>query len=169
MFSAVIVDIIIKYLSQFELLPWICEYESSELSDNKNYYIQKLHWFNLSRNPHAIDLLEQNQDKINWDWLSLNSNAISLLEQNKDKINWNNLSQNLNAIHLLEQNQDKINWGCLNKDKINWHFLSINPSAINLLQQNKDKINWFDIAQNPSISVQTNKIKIQEHLFSIKC
>ena len=34
--------------------------------------IKKLNWFNLSRNPNAIHLLEQNQDKIDWYMLSRN-------------------------------------------------------------------------------------------------
>jgi len=49
-------------------------------------------------------------DKINWSNLSRNPNAIHLLEQNIDKIDWYNLSENPNAIHLLEQNMDKIDW-----------------------------------------------------------
>ena len=48
-------------------------------------------------------------NKINWNNLSLNPNAIQILEQNVDKINWKYLSSNPNAIHLLEQNIDKIN------------------------------------------------------------
>ena len=49
-------------------------------------------------------------DKINWYMLSKNPNAINLLEQNMDKINWNSLSCNPNAIHLLEKNINKIDW-----------------------------------------------------------
>jgi hypothetical protein len=49
---------------------------------------------NLSLNPNAIHLLEQNQDKIWWEMFSLNPNAIHLLEQNQDKINWERLSRN---------------------------------------------------------------------------
>jgi hypothetical protein len=40
-------------------------------------------------------------DKINWYELSINPNAIHLLEQNVDKIDWKRLSPNPNAIHLL--------------------------------------------------------------------
>ena len=35
---------------------------------------------NISRNPNAIHLLEQNMDKIDWKFLSENPNAIHLLE-----------------------------------------------------------------------------------------
>ena len=72
--------------------------------------IQKLDWRNLSANPNAIGLLEQNIDKIDWANLSLNPNAINLLEQNIDEIDWDNLSQDINAISLIEQNLYKINW-----------------------------------------------------------
>ena len=34
----------------------------------------KINWYNLSENPNAIHLLEQNLDKIDWDWLSKNPN-----------------------------------------------------------------------------------------------
>ena len=43
--------------------------------------INKIDWNNLSLNPNAIYLLEENIDKINWRWLSLNPNAIHILEK----------------------------------------------------------------------------------------
>ena len=94
----------------------------------------------LSRNPHAIRLLEKNQNKIHWESLSGNPGAIHLLEQNPDKINWELLSGNPRAIHLLEQNPTKINW----------ELLSGNPGAIHLLEQNPDKINWNNLSENPN-------------------
>ena len=66
----------------------------------ENFY----RWIDISRNPNAIHLLEQNQDKICWDTLSRNPNAIHLLEQNLDKIDWSQLSKNPNGIPLLEKN-----------------------------------------------------------------
>ena len=39
--------------------------------------INNLDWKQLSRNPNAISLLIENQDKIEWNNLSLNENAIS--------------------------------------------------------------------------------------------
>ena len=39
----------------------------------------KVSWANLSRNPNAICLLEQNLDKVDWFWLSQNPNAMHLL------------------------------------------------------------------------------------------
>ena len=70
----------------------------------------KISWDKLSRNPNAIKLLEENQDKIDWEYLSGNLKAIHLLEQNPNLICWYKLSTNPNAIHLLEQNWGKINW-----------------------------------------------------------
>ena len=70
----------------------------------------KINWSELSSNPNAIHLLENNMDKIKWRALSENQNSIHLLENNMDKINWHRLSANPNAIHLLEKNIDKIDW-----------------------------------------------------------
>ena len=50
----------------------------------------------LSKNPNAIELLKENQNKINWVWLSKNPNAIELLRENQDKIIWWFFSQNSN-------------------------------------------------------------------------
>ena len=77
----------------------------------------------------AIPLLEANPDKINWFQLSRNPNAMYLLEahpdtsnnhypypknkiypQDKNNIHWHDLSKNPNAISLLEANQEKIDW-----------------------------------------------------------
>jgi hypothetical protein len=41
-------------------------------------------------------------DKVNWVELSRNPNAIRILEENLDKVDWGNLSQNLNAIAPLD-------------------------------------------------------------------
>ena len=103
--------------------------------------LEQLTWHNLSRNPNAIDLLEQYKNNIDWKFVSLNPNAIHLLEKNKHKIDWSFLSTNPNAIHLLENNEDEIDWNNLSK----------NPNAIHLLENNLDKINWFMLSANPSI------------------
>ena len=88
----------LKNFVKYELLDWIP--------------INKINWSYLSKNPNAIELLKENEDKIDWYYLSLsrNPNAIELLKENKDKIDWHNLSINLNAIELLKENQDKIDW-----------------------------------------------------------
>jgi hypothetical protein len=108
--------------------------------------MDKINWDELSENPNAIHLLEQNRDKISWwnkiDWimLSSNPNAIHLLEQNVYKIDWEMLSENPSAIHLLEQKVDKIDW----------QWLSANPNAIHLLEKNIDKIHWDQLSSNPN-------------------
>ena len=48
--------------------------------------IRTLNWNHLSKNPNAIELLKENQNKINWDHLSKNPNAIELLEKIKIKL-----------------------------------------------------------------------------------
>ena len=60
-----------------------------------------------SKNPAAIELLKENQDKINWELLSTNEEAIELLKENPDKIYWKWLSKNKKAIELLKENPDK--------------------------------------------------------------
>jgi hypothetical protein len=118
-------------------------------------------WGNLSSNPSAIPILEQNLDKIDWKHLSSNPSAIPILEKNLDKIDWKHLSSNPSAIPILEQNLDKIDWEKLsynrnaipileqNLDKIDWQVLSSQTFAIHLLEQNPDKIDWKAISINP--------------------
>ncbi len=64
--------------------------------------INYLNWYNLSKNPNAIDILNDYQNKINWDGLSCNLNAIELLKNNLDKINWKYLN-NLAVLVSLTQ------------------------------------------------------------------
>ena len=61
-----IADLILEFLLDNELLEWI---DATRLCRP-----------DLSSNPHAIHLLQQNTYKINWHRLSLNSAAIHLLE-----------------------------------------------------------------------------------------
>jgi len=147
------------YCSPYKLLDWID--------------IDKLDWVELSRNPNAIHLLEQNPDKICWKHLSRNPNAVFLLEQNQDKIDWAMLSRNPHALSILEINKARINWaGFLEGDRIKsiagahaisfleqqanrgfffpwlWGSLSHNPNAIHLLEQNQKKINWWNLSMN---------------------
>jgi hypothetical protein len=63
--------------------------------------LDKLDWRDLSRNPAAIHLLEQNPNKINWYYLSENPAAIHLLEQNLDKVVWYLLSENPNIFTYI--------------------------------------------------------------------
>ena len=83
---------------------------------------ENINWVNLSKNPNAIDLLQQNLNKVDWSMLSCNPNAIPLLEKNLDKVDWRDLSKNSNAIPILEKNLDKVNWS----------WLSSNPNMVHL-------------------------------------
>ena len=49
--------------------------------------VKKINWFELSKNPNAIHILENNLDKVYWNYLSYNQNVIHILENNLDKIN----------------------------------------------------------------------------------
>ena len=49
-------------------------------------------------------------DKVDWDELSINPNAIHIIENNLDKVKWPWLSRNPNAMHIIEKNLDKVNW-----------------------------------------------------------
>jgi len=42
----------------------------------------------LSSNPNAVSLLEENPTWINWDMLCLNPNAMHLIQRNLSNINW---------------------------------------------------------------------------------
>jgi hypothetical protein len=109
--------------------------------NNKDVEKLLIYWGDLSKNPNAIELLTNNQDKICWYELTKNPNAIDLLKNNQDKIYWDNLCLNPNAIELLTNNQDKIDWD----------NLCLNPNAIDLLKENQDEIDWYYLSSNPSI------------------
>lgn len=79
-YPRVLQNIILNYLPDRELLPWI---------DNS-----KLDFDILSKNPAAIHLLEANPDKIDWDYLSKNPAAIHILMANPNKIDWGLFSEN---------------------------------------------------------------------------
>ena len=84
-----LIDIILSFVHNFELLQWIKK--------------ESLDWHGLSSNPAAIHLLDKSKDKIDWDRLSSNPAAIHLLEQNQDKINWQCLSSNPNILNRVSK------------------------------------------------------------------
>ncbi len=57
-------------------------------------------WNALSRNPSAIHILEENQDKIEWDQLLSNPSGIHLFKENIDKINWLHIGRNPDIFEL---------------------------------------------------------------------
>jgi hypothetical protein len=73
----------------------------------------------LSKNPMAIQFLEQNRPIIHCSYLVANPNpeAMELLKEKRkrtlNQICWFTLSSNPAAIKLLTQNQDKIDWSQL--------------------------------------------------------
>ena len=170
------------------------EPEAIELLYNN---IDKIDWFYLSLNTNAIDLIEQEliqnpiNHKLNWDNLSANPAAIHILENNINKINWNNLSRNTEAIHILEQNPHKINWAELsgnpsaknlitqNIHKIHWNKLSENPAlfAMDLIENHliknpeSEDICWLSLSYNPSavylLTQNINKICWDYFAFNI--
>lgn len=76
-------------------------------------YIDVLKIFDSEGN--LIDLERNNM--IDWQCISKNKHAIKIIEKNLDKIYWRCLCTNENAIHILENNQDKINWGALSRNR----------------------------------------------------
>jgi len=70
---------------------------------------------NISTNPTLgrTSTIEKNIDKINWYFLSSNSHAIHLLKKYPDYIHWESLSKNKYGMSLLKENTHKINWSCL--------------------------------------------------------
>ena len=138
-------------------------YNPKFLKLRKWIQIDKVYWYELSKNPNAMHILEKNLNKVNWYMLSRNPNAIHILEKNLDKVDWRWLSSNHNAIHILEKNLDKVNWDGLsenhnaihilekNLDKVNWYRLSKNPVAIHILEKNLDKVDWGGLSTNHNI------------------
>ena len=94
---------------------WVLE-EIKKQDDQKSIWsrfsfeLDKLNCGELSSNPAAIHMLEQNLDNVDWYRVSSNPTAIHILEKNLDKVNWMQLSSNPAAIHILEQNLDKVDW-----------------------------------------------------------
>tara|TARA_Y100000389_G_C17466086_1_gene525678 strand:+ start:3278 stop:3592 length:315 start_codon:yes stop_codon:yes gene_type:complete len=81
----------------------------------------KIDWTKLCFNFYCCNMINLTnihlfEEYINWSALSKNPNAIDILENNLDKIDWCNLSENRSAIHLLKNNQDKIDWYKLSKN-----------------------------------------------------
>jgi len=128
-----------------------------------NHRRNLVNWCVLFKNPHAIPILENENDPmmqvLRSDWtalwmaLSSNPNAIQLLEKHEDKIDWFRLCSNPNAMGLIEKNIDKLCDLC-------WASLSMNPSAVSLLERNLDKVHVEYLSANP------NAIPLLEHFIN---
>ena len=112
-----------------------------KLKKNKD----KIKWYNLLWNPHAIDYILEHFDEITQlcfiNSLSKNPHpkAIELLSKNPHHIKWYYLSKNPSAMELLMKYPNNIFWD----------GLSCNPSAIDLLLENPHKIDWYNFCKNP--------------------
>ncbi len=69
MFPVDVINIIVEYAFEYELLDWV---------DEKN-----LDWSSLSLNSNAINLIEKNLDKVNWKILSRNP---AIFKDNKKEL-----------------------------------------------------------------------------------
>ena len=121
-------------------------------------YLNFTLWYNLSENPGAVSLINEDDLK-EFDWrlwyiLSGNPEAIPLLEklENQENIDWTALSRNPNAISLLKdpENQKNIDWVALSRNP--------NPEAISLLENHlkNPKNSWYklwiwdNLSENPN-------------------
>jgi hypothetical protein len=126
------------------------------------------YWEELSANPAAIRLIEQNLDKICWSMLSQNSAAIHLLKNNMHKVDWAMLSKNPNAGEILCDNIDRVymfylcgfneNAGniistMIENDpsivsKLHWRELTGNPNSVSLLEKYPMFVVWDTLPNN---------------------
>ena len=177
----IVKDIFFKYerLLKAELRDWIKEHSHridlkwlcANTNINAMAIIKRanpddLDWYELSKNPFAIEILSlpKNYHKLEWDALSCNKEAIKLLEaellKNPSNINWGNLSGNEKASKMIRQriyyenqlfiDDEDAYAALLYNEKIDWAKLSANPStrAINLLLEYPDKIEWDYLSSN---------------------
>jgi hypothetical protein len=87
----------------YEFINWkhiVYNNNAGELIRNNLHMVGK-YWLDICKQPHLMDIIEQNMDKIDWCSLSMNYNAIHILEQNMDKIVIYNLFHNKNGFELL--------------------------------------------------------------------
>jgi hypothetical protein len=123
-----------------------------------NYFLKwvdpkKLDWFNILKNPNAMNYIQHTTNqcvglsKYEYSILSSNINADYLFQNNLNNINWNILSKNPGAINIITNHYNK--GGRL----INWYYLSMNPEAIHIINNDilKDHNNvvWETLSSNP--------------------
>ena len=106
--------------------------------------LDKLEWAQLSFNPNAIQLLENNLDMINWNYISMNLNAIHILENNLDEIDENSIFRN-SSIFTYDYKKIKENKKELNEEII---IKALHPKRMLRLMEiyGEDEIykNYFD-------------------------
>jgi len=126
--------------------------------------LEKLDWSQLSLNPNAIKLLEENLDKIHWCQLSKNTNGIELLLKNFDKIHLQNFAQNDKLPEIFDDLINKINWLdyviTLSKNKKSYEIFKKHKDYFKI----KNLINCFydetitNIKYNQSMSMNANEL-----------
>jgi len=77
--------------------------------NDPNYY-KYIKWNDIIYNRNAVELVKNNLHMLDqyWDIICRQPHLIEIIEQNIDKIHWFGLSKNYKAIHILEENIDKI-------------------------------------------------------------
>jgi hypothetical protein len=101
-----------------------------DLLDNQEWSIEI--WSLLSSKPYAIHILEKNIDKIHWYELSFNKNAGNIVFDNIEEIDdnlWKSLC-NILPVEMFERNMDKIPDVC-------WEFLSMRKDTFHLVMKLK--------------------------------
>ena len=106
-------------------------------------------WYNLSKNPFAVDILFENMSKVHIPYLSQNPHprVIDYLSVNPSYIDWYFLSAMPEAIDIIRKHIAE------GGEKIVWKQLCRNPAAIDILEQNilhsgGDMICWASLSSN---------------------
>lgn len=163
-----IIDLILSYLPEYELLPWISfdDINFSGLSRNTSpgainmleqfgSYDKNskrcMHRWHLSRNKAAIRLFEKNIDFIKCYFAGIcgNHGAGHIIKQVMENqklrkemksLITTDLSANPSVIDVLEKYPRYIRWGAL----------SSNPEARRLIEANRERIDWSELSANPA-------------------
>jgi hypothetical protein len=136
----------------------------------KNMDNVKNHWSHICKQPHLIDIIEQNMDKIDWVSLSENDDAIHILLNNIDKANIDNLRHNKNGFPILLMLGHTFNEYTFYHNNIiydhfdyctknNKPYTLINLLAacgytdehLEYLKKNKNEIHYYYLSCNPNI------------------
>src|SRR5690348_3724858 len=123
MIPSSLIDIILSYAAEYELLDWV---------DGS-----KICYDNLAANPRGLDLLFRKADamvargeqfELCWWRMSFNPSAVHLLRANPDKVDWEMLNCNEAAMDLIKAHPDGICWKTFAGNE--------NEEAINMLKAN---------------------------------
>lgn len=105
-------------------------------------YLQKhpqdICWKVFSRNPAALDLLEENIDEVDFQQLCFNPNprAIALLQLYPERVDWPSLCRN--------SCDEAVDFLIAHKEKLDYRFLTwnTNPRALQLVRTEADPAKW---------------------------